>query len=328
MTIPDVSGSTKTPIDITIDYKITDIKMTAFNFGDSTITLLPNVGVQLALPSTTCSLTMDWRYSVFQRTRLFWSYTSDVDIHGSGGATDNLDLSITVLINIQNSNGRPLMVVSSIDVDITSFDIKVSGGAAWFYQTFVDIFKVHQNQRNTFLYFKGEIHDVLQNAISTELSSLISNEAQDFVNEVTLVYAMYPFLEVDYSLTANAEITAEYSATDHKGTFIWTPEMDTCSYNNINLPLDYLTSPITFVVSYEMIDCISKLLFDRDYMNVTILPEMVPDNSPIRLNSSDLNLRRLVPNLYATYPDVGLEVVVTAVSPPVTLMYYSEGIFF
>ena len=274
--------------------------MTSFSFGSSSVTLVPNSGVQVSLPATTCSLTMNWHY-----------HANDLDINGSGSSDDNLQIALTALVNIVNSNGKPLMTVSSLSVDITKMDIQVHGGASWFYQTFVNI-------------FKGTIHDLLQKSISSELDSIISSVANNFVNEVNLNYILYPYISVDYSLTSNAEFSSQFSATNHKGVFTWIRTGDTCSYGDINLPLDLTTSPITFVVSYAMLDCVSKLLYDRGLFNVTLVPDMVPDQSPIHLNTSDANLKRLIPNLYENFPNRGLQVFLSPQSPPIAQMWYND----
>jgi len=287
--IPDVSGSSNTPIGITIDYDITNIVVSTFDFGPSSVSL--NNGVVIQLSSVTSTLNMDWNYKA--------SF-----IKGSGSATDSLTISITLILFLGESDGKPTVSVSSLSVDISSIDISLHGGESWFYQVMVDI-------------FKNNVKNIVENALQSQLSQIIDQLANFYLKNTPTTYQINQNLEIDYSLVTNPEIYSTYSTTNHKGALEWIPNPSNCVFEAPILPEPLVPNKyFTFILSETMGDCIASILYMQDILDGTITASEIPKNSPIQLNTSDPNFLRIIPNLNNLYPKTAMSIEVYATETP------------
>jgi len=194
--------------------------------------------------------------------------------------------------------------VEYLNVDILSMNIYVHGGAWWFYQVFVDI-------------FKGRIESIFQSALQSELVSVINQLSNYYLKKIPIKYQITPNLVLDYSLVSKPDVHSTWSTTDHLGNWIWTPKPSNCMFQPPNLPESLFPNKLfTFIVSETMGDCIGSILFEQDFLGGTITQSMVPSNSPIQLNTSDPNMRRILPNLYALYPNTAMDIYVYAIQTP------------
>lgn len=99
-----------TPIKITIDYSISNIQISNFQFGSTSIQFEPNQGVLVNIDGATCTLNMNWSYQA-----------TSIDLSGSGTATDQLTVHFDGMMVIQEYQGKPVINIPYIDVKITSF---------------------------------------------------------------------------------------------------------------------------------------------------------------------------------------------------------------
>jgi len=123
-------------------------------------------------------------------------------------------------------------------------------------------------------------------------------------------YPINQNLLIDYSLTGVPSQQWSFAESDHEGIFMWiNPSSKTiCPFNPTPLPDDVSSSPLTFILSEEMGNCIGNILFQQNELSGTITPDMVPPNSPVQLNTSSHNMRVVLPGLYYMYPDQALNV--------------------
>jgi len=290
MTVPDVSGSTDTPIGVTIDYTITNIVVSSFSFGQSSVTLIPGSGVQVQLTDSSATADMDW------------SYSASI-VHGSGSAVDNLKMDLSLVLAVGEVSGKPSITVQSLSISITSIDITVHGGASWFYQVIVDI-------------FKSKIKSIMESSLQSQLASVINQLANYYLRKSPTNYPINKNLMIDYSFTTPPFLQPSFSESDHTGQFVWSDPKIVCPFNPGPLPDDLSGSPLTFIFSQDMGSCIASILFQLDSLSGLITPKMVPSNSPVQLNTSSHNMKVVLPQLYEMYPDQALNVKVWANTAP------------
>lgn len=100
------------------------------------------------------------------------------------------------------------------------------------------------------------------------------------------------------------------------GDMIWLPHPKSCTIQPAPLPEQLTNRMFTFVIRYDcgsgfhcssktVGDCIGQVLYENDFIDFVIEPKDVPKNSPIQLNTSDSNIRNILPNLYEKYPNHG-----------------------
>jgi len=289
LSVPDVSGSTSVA-GLTVHYTISNIQIEQINFGRSPVLLIPPNEVGLGLPDTTCTVSMDWSYKA-------------IGIHDSGSATDVLGMDINLVAFLFDQNGGMGAKAKSATVDINKIKITVHGGSAWFYQLVVDV-------------FKGTIKNTIERALASELKVVISSLSSYYLNTSPTI-PLTPDILIDYGLTQDPVITSQNSLTDSRGNFLSKKiKHFQCPYPPTPLPETQSKFPITSYISETMGSCLGYLLFKTSSMSYEITEKMLPKNSPVHLNTSDANLKNLIPNLYKTFPNVPIVLECYAVGPP------------
>jgi len=140
--------------------------------------------------------------------------------------------------------------------------------------------------------------------------------ANFYLRKTPTTYSINKHLVIDYSLTSGSVQQPDYSESDHKGAFVWNTPQLSCSITPAPLPDDPSNSPLTFIISESMGDCIGWLLFKMQILGGFLTPNMVPPNSPIQLNTSNSNMKRILPGLYAMYPNKAINVILKSTAAP------------
>eukprot|EP01118_Nematostelium_gracile_P006562 TRINITY_DN2113_c0_g1_i1.p1 TRINITY_DN2113_c0_g1~~TRINITY_DN2113_c0_g1_i1.p1 ORF type:complete len:483 (+),score=113.78 TRINITY_DN2113_c0_g1_i1:58-1506(+) len=282
---PPVSGSKDG-----VHYNIDNMVLSSFNFGPSTVYLSQGL-VEIVLPSVSAQLDSDWSYKFLL-------------IHGSGSANDYINLELVVTLNIGASGGKPTISVGSLNVVITNLDIKVHGGASWFYQFFVDL-------------FKSEIENIFTNVLQSQLTQVINKMGNSLVQGMPTTLTIDNAITVDYSILSPPDIQNDFSALSHLGDIEWAPNPSPCPLFSAELPEAIMQNKLlTFVISQSVADCLGNVFYEQGKLGGTIYPNMVPKGSPVQLNTANSLFVNAIPALNQIYPNSGIALNVYATQVP------------
>lgn len=277
-----------------VSYTVSNMQIQQFDFDLTEAQFAAGTDIVLVtLAGTSCIVTMDWSYKT-------------LILSGSGTATDTMTLNTEANLVITSNNGDFLIQSQNVVVEITSLNIKLSGGASWFYQMFVDI-------------FKNTISSVFQSTIQSQLSNAINQIGAQYSSQIPMNYQFGKNLILDYSLTQNPVFFSNYSEMDHLGGWIVEGNPLNCINDQQVLPNDlFPQKSITFIISEVLFDCLGDAIFSLDVLNTVITPEMVPSVSPIKLNTNDKTLQSAIPNLYSMYPNQPINLLINVLEAPET----------
>jgi len=215
-------------------------------------------------------------------------------------------MNINAEVILSDSNGDLLLQVSQLSIDITNLDIEVHGDASWFYQILVDI-------------IKGQIKDALSSALTSTLKQVLNSLAKQYASQTPLTFQVGPNFFLDYGLTANPVVTSTASATFHNGGWTYLRAPSSCTLNPPSPPTTPGSEgkPFTFYLSSTMFSCLGQLLYRSGLLpEIEVNQKNIPRDSPIQFNTSDPNMQRLFPSLYATYPNLGFVIDVDFLAAP------------
>jgi lipopolysaccharide-binding protein len=284
-------------VGVDIDYDLTDIKLKHVSIPSSTVKLVPNNKALVTLSDVKATVSMDWSYKA-------------TFITGSGSADDELKLDVSFYLQIsRDSLGRPfIQVITTPSVDITDATITVHGGASWFYQICVDL-------------FKSKIENSMAGAVASSLGSAINSIAARFSNEIPMSYGVAG-LTLNYALTTNPVITNIYGVTTHEGQWSMPSKPAAhCALPPPALPQSYTAvgngRDVAMCFADTFFTCAADLYFQEGLFSWVITNSTLPSTLPLKFNTSNENVRAIAPALYNKYPNMAFEVGVTATSTPV-----------
>eukprot|EP01119_Soliformovum_irregulare_P017817 TRINITY_DN534_c5_g1_i4.p1 TRINITY_DN534_c5_g1~~TRINITY_DN534_c5_g1_i4.p1 ORF type:complete len:415 (-),score=141.21 TRINITY_DN534_c5_g1_i4:23-1267(-) len=259
--------------------------------GSYNLQLIPGRGVAISLQGATMQLQMNWQYH------------GPLGISGSGSATDYVVMNVNFLLAL-GYNGNLQVSVQDVNVGITNLEIVVQGGASWFYQIMVDI-------------LHSKLSGIFSSTIASEMSTTVTNTANYYLSHTPTSFALSDDVVLDYQLTAAPDVQSSFSTSQHQGQFLDPANPQLCNLDSGNLPDFILNShALTFVLSQSMVGCLGNLLIRQNKLAGTITSQMVPKNSPVQLETSDVNLKKIVPGLFERYPFRPLNLNVSASQSP------------
>jgi len=157
----------------------------------------------------------------------------------------------------------------------------------------------------------------VESAIQSKLANVIDQMANYYLKNTPTMYQITPQLAIDYSLTSAPNVQPFYSSTSHLGAFQWMSQASSCVFQPAFIPEILVPGKLlTFLIANTLGDCLGSLLYMKDILGGTITSKMVPASSPISLNTSNINWRNVVPELYALYPDADMNLYVMSAQTP------------
>ncbi|XP_065830579.1 bactericidal permeability-increasing protein-like [Oscarella lobularis] len=294
LAIPDQSGSAGTPVG-SIDYSLSDIKLTEFSIPSSSLTIVANTGVQVGASGVSVHLSGHWHYREHS-----WPHISDsgsCDVSASS-------ISLSTVVGVgADSSGRPTISANSCSFNIGKLDIDFHGGASWLYNL-----------------FSGTIADGLKGSIEGSVCSA----AKDAIN--TQGNKALATLPVEEKLTSNSEInfeliqapifTSSYLETLHKGEFLYIPHPSTeIPFEPSPLPTAAASnSMMTIWITDYIVNTAGYVYQEAGVLQINITQSMLPSGIPISLNTT--SFKPLIPELYAKYPNEAMQLFLTSTSAP------------
>eukprot|EP01104_Vermistella_antarctica_P007130 TRINITY_DN1787_c0_g1_i1.p1 TRINITY_DN1787_c0_g1~~TRINITY_DN1787_c0_g1_i1.p1 ORF type:complete len:498 (+),score=78.51 TRINITY_DN1787_c0_g1_i1:123-1616(+) len=288
--IPDQSADGS---GFTVD--LTNFQIVSMNVGTSDINITAT-GFDAIAGGVTGSITVDWHYR-----QNSWPHVSD-----SGSASISLSNSMvtaTVVTFINDSIGEAQMNVTVCECSIQDIDIDLHGGASWFYQIFVNL-------------FRNKITDAINSAIPPALTSAIQSKGDASLATAPTVETVTPNVEIDYAFVNDVVYTAGKAfTTSHWGEFYCISDKVEANHSIPTLPE---TSPDDSMLQVYVSDFTAfsagLAYLGAGNLSVSVTPGMVPNWFPVQLNTTDFKIA--IPALYNAYPNQAMGLNINATSPP------------
>jgi len=177
-TFPDITGTTGTPIG-DIDYSVQRLKLSSLSIDTSNIALTPPKSIVVSAANIAAEATMAWGYYGH-----IWPHVRD---NGTAVAKISKTSATLVFVLGADATGHPTLATSGCGLTLGTVDIKLSGGASWLYQIFVNILVP---------LLKGTI----QSTICTQLPAAIDAMANEQLSTLPVMEPIGFGLGIDYML--------------------------------------------------------------------------------------------------------------------------------
>ncbi|XP_030069065.1 BPI fold-containing family C protein-like [Microcaecilia unicolor] len=193
LSIPNISG--KEDIQGELKYEITNIKVEDYKIIDSSLTFVPDVGIQMAIKNSKATILSNWNVE-------HWT------IKAKEKTTLELsEASFIMAFKIsKNDTGSPLLSLNSCQSDIKKVEIKLNGPL-----------KLIQKK-----YGDEKIKDVILKLLNSQICTALAEESKKwavYVNALPVQHKIDDHVQIDYRLVNSPVFTNKYADVDVKGTF-------------------------------------------------------------------------------------------------------------
>lgn len=190
-----------------------------------------------------------------------------------------------------------------------------------------------QNQTISWLYdvivgiFKDKIKDAFQSALNDQFKVALNSVISEYSKQIPTDYRISSHLGVNYALMHDPIVTDQVVyVTPGTGRFYAYSGKQCESYTTILHPYFFGERWITFSFSQDMAQCLGFLLQQSGILNINITNSIVPSDSPVQLNTSNANIKKILPNLAKLYPNEALEINIFVSATPTTIITNSIAV--
>lgn len=299
--VPTINGDVNTPIGA-ISYVLSDMKFSSLNLPESSITLLPEIGVALSISNTTAFVSMNWTYREDS-----WPHMSD---HGSANIYV-AETYINVTIPMGEVDGKPFASVGDCSAQIGHLDVNFEGGSSWLYNIFADI-------------FAKQLKGALEQALAYEIRVAINEGSATALDSLPVVEQISDDVEIDYSMVDYPTFTESYFTFPLKGAFYQMSEHTESPFVPSPLPDSLTDEMVQMFIDDFLPNSAGYAYFKANRLQVSFTDDDLPTDAPLRLNTT--YFIDMVPPLYKAFPDQLMEIDSFATQPPI-VVFSKEGAF-
>jgi len=281
LTVPDQSGDADTPIGH-VDWWLTGIVVSDLSIGESSISIDPGVGLSLSITGLSIDFASSWKYR-----KNSWPHVSD---HGTADITVS-QTSVSVSLQVTESNGRPVVACTADSVNIGHLDIKLHGGASWLYNFFIGL-------------LHGSIVNSIQSALTNAITQNIDNGANKALSSLPVNVHVNHEVEINYELLNNPVFTAAALTAYQLGEFYSIADPTECPDQYCppdNLPDSITTEMVQMIIGDYVANSAGYVFWQRGDLKAIISDKDLPAWAPIRLNTTYWSF--ILPQLTKQYPD-------------------------
>ncbi|XP_066289932.1 bactericidal permeability-increasing protein-like isoform X1 [Branchiostoma lanceolatum] len=292
--IPNQSGRADVVIG-KVDYQFTNIKMTAFNIGGTSLPVVPREGLRLRANGVSASLNGDWHYS---------AKVAFIPIRDGGTLGLSIsDVSLDVVMRLgKDAQDRPTISVGSCSAHIGDVSVKFHGGASWLYNL-----------------FKGAIENTIKNQLNSELcksvSKAINEDVEKSFAQIRVLEPVGKFADLDLGLLEAPSFQTNFMELPLKGAVVPRDSSITVPVSPGPIPEVPETSRMIYLYGSEYVgNAIANIYHKAGQLRHVLKPKDIPKDLPFKLNTT--YLAGLVPKVGELYPDMGIELVLNTSLPP------------
>lgn len=274
--IPDVEGSIQVPVVGRMYYYVTELQVQSIDFSDSSLTFCPDTGINLSIQQGRIKIAgrIQIRSSIFSGSSWMELLVQGFSVAGSLGITcDDL--------------GHGAVWDAGCSSSVGGVDLWFHGGSGWIFSM-----------------FKGSMIGPIQSAISSQICPSFGEAVKQMegkLSSLPVSFSVDSVSEVDVNLVGPPLITNTSFDLFVKAEFVshlqhllpYRPE-------KLTLP-DIDTRMLLLALSQFSVNTAGFVHFKAGFLKLNITDDMVPKQSPIRLNVKSLEM--FAPELPTRYPD-------------------------
>jgi lipopolysaccharide-binding protein len=288
--VPDQKGKVSSPVG-KIEWSITNIRVYDIQLPAAEIRIVSG-GIYFAVVGLRAQTDFKWKWK-----------RSPISDSGSGhiefSCTSGVDLGITA------QNQRPHVTTRSAKVDIGTFKIKLKGGASWFYQIIVDL-------------FKSSIKKEVESAMKSALVSAINSGVNSAFAKLPIQVPVNSKIGLNYGLVANPIFTQFFTLPD-KGEFYNLQHYDPCKHcKQPPIPDAATNRMLQLSISDYMLNTLTDVFHKNGDLKVIVKDKDLPNWTPIRLTTQ--SFKSLLPKMYEKFPDKYLQMHIYSTESPIFTM--------
>uniref|UniRef100_A0AAY4CLU7 Bactericidal permeability-increasing protein n=1 Tax=Denticeps clupeoides TaxID=299321 RepID=A0AAY4CLU7_9TELE len=287
--LPEISGNVDIGIG-SVDYDLNGITVARLDMAQPDVAFQQGSGVRVDVTGVSVAVTGQWHtsFSIIRDSGSFDAALFDVGVS-------------SVLLLGSDSQGRPSIQIDTCDSQIGDIQISFHGGASFIFQPFVDHFKGQ---------IKGKIVDQICPSLNEGIGSL-----EAFLAAMNVSYHVDPSLFLDVPLT-NAPLVQDSEVEfDLKGVFYSEADPLEPPFPSQEFPMARPADRMLAMAASEF--CLNSYAYAclrAGLLQTLITDSMIPDMSPIRLNTSSFGA--LIPQLPKIFPNMLMELQVYAGEAP------------
>ncbi|XP_055508375.1 bactericidal permeability-increasing protein-like [Leucoraja erinacea] len=298
--LPEISGTIST---FGLKYHITGMRVRRFGLPVSDVGLIPNTGFKSSVEKAYIGISGNW-HTIFGL------------IHDGGTFDLNInDLSAAFIVGVSLDSSRPMITYNNCVATLGDLDLKMYGGGSWFYKMFL-----------------GKVKDLIRQIIPKQLCSEFRNRVgklEDVIQTLRVSWQLDKYVEFDYSLVGEPEITTDFIDFPIKGELYDVQHHTEAPFTAQLFNLSNITNQMLVVgLSEYSVNTGGFAYFVAGALQFNITNDMIPKDIPFQLNTSSLNF--LLPEVAKEYPNLLMKVVMSATKQPIVKLVpgkFSSDVF-
>jgi hypothetical protein len=293
--VPDYNGVENIPILGNIDYTLSNMKFTKVEVGDIMLGTSPPNVVSVAVKNVNFGITLNW---ATQQEN--WPHTK---AHGDATvSTSNTQASSEIYVTLLN--GRPKFEVKTIGISLGNLKVDIGGGATgWILNLLETLFNSLIKK-----YVELQVQQQITISINERLNAII--QSTDFI---------VPLPDSKFALDLFLPEAVGFGTSLLQGglrfEFLPASTLERCPFTPVDLP----NSPFSFqgfqgYISDFVLNSAGFTAVKTGMLNLNVTPDMVPETSPVKLNTT--SLKYMLPILYEKFPNQGVALSIVSTQNP------------
>ncbi|NWI31857.1 BPI protein, partial [Sula dactylatra] len=292
--LTDISGDFRIRHVGKVRYEISRLNLRSFHMPYSRITLVPNVGLQVAISNAFAEVDGNWRVKVY--------FIRD---HGLFDLkVENIYIKINLKLG-SDASGKPTIDTSDCSTRISNVRVLFSGKFGWLYNLFHSA-------------IESRFRKILENQVCENVVNSVHSELQPYLQTLPVtarIDAMAGTAGIDYSLVAPPTVTAQSLDVNLKGEFFSLAHRSTVPFPPLvlTLPPDH-DRMVYFGASSYFFNTAGFAYHAAGMLVFEITDSMIPKGIDFHLNTSTFSA--FVPQLEMMYPNMMIKLRLSAPSAP------------
>jgi lipopolysaccharide-binding protein len=297
MNITDQHGEASSPIG-DLEYWATNITVSNFEIPVHSAQMSSGA-IEVAIKKLKCEVKLLWKYLKKSWPRLNDSGSAQVVISES---------NFSLKMGITEKEGKPHFEVLQSSSEFGKFDIKIKGGASWFYNLFKGIFVT-------------QIKKAIENTLNNEVDRMLN----DMVEMIPFEFPLIGPISVEYPLVADPVINAETMTFAVKGEIFNSENREKPSFPLKPIPNTVNRQKMAEILIGEYpLNTAGETYQKTGNMTFQLRDHHIPSWMPLRLHTS--SFVEIVPELPKRYPNMEIAIDMKATNPPVASFTTQGGL--
>ncbi|KAM9285013.1 bactericidal permeability-increasing protein-like isoform 2-T2 [Morus bassanus] len=264
--LPDISGDFRIRHVGKVRYEISRLNLRSFHMPYSRITLVPNVGLQVAISNAFAEVDGNWRVKIY--------FIRD---HGLFDLkVENIYIKINLKLG-SDASGKPTIDTSDCSTRISNVRVLFSGKFGWLYNLFHNA-------------IESRFRKILENQVCRNVVNSVHSELQPYLQTLPVtarIDAMAGTAGIDYSLVAPPTVTAQSLDVNLKGEFFSLAHRSTVPFPPLvlTLPPDH-DRMVYFGASSYFFNTAGFAYHAAGVLVFEITDSMIPKGVEFHLNTS------------------------------------------